>query len=68
MKKKVIMWHGRNEVLMKTLTSICGKFDQKNKCFWYDGSVDDFFKKYSGPVLICPEYWAVTQYSSFSQR
>lgn len=72
MKRKVVMWHGYSDSLFDDLIKLCGCNtidDEEDRRFLeYDGSLDDFVERWKRPVLITPDYIAVTQFSNFNAR
>lgn len=73
MKRVVVMWHGYSDTLFDDLIKLCGcteieDAESRSRSLQYDGSLDDFVERWKRPVLITPDYIAVTQFRNFAQR
>lgn len=66
----IFAWHGMSEGLKERLNKIEGVDTDSDGKFKYNGTLDDFVKNWTGPVIInkVDGYIAVTQYGSFNQR
>ena len=68
-KYKVVMFHGHNGKLKKTLSEMCGEFDEENNCFWWSESIDEFLVRYGGNIQVYQgaRIITVSQFDKFSQ-
>lgn len=66
----IVAWHGMSEGLKERLIEVEGVCAGPDGKFKYNGTLDDFVKNWTGPVIInkVDGYIAVTQYSNFHPR